>query len=342
MNIIVTACQVPFIFGGATHHINGLVEALRTAGHNVELMRFPFQFQPEESIHRLMTHCEALDLGRPNGQQVDRVISLQFPGYGVQHPHHVAWVMHQHRAVYELYDEASATPALARLRDAVAAYDRRVLSRAARLFANSPRVAERLQRYNGLTAEALAHPPANAARFRCAPAQPYIFYPSRLETLKRQDLLIEAARHLRSPVAILIAGTGGQHARYAGLIERYRLGDRVRLLGHISEEEKIAFYAHALGVFFGPFDEDYGYITLEAMLSAKPVLTCTDSGGPLAFVREGETGRVLPPAPEAIAEAIDALHADRDAAARMGRAGLDLYRALGISWPETVKRLLEA
>lgn len=340
MNIIVTACQVPFIFGGATHQVNGLVDALRGAGHEVELLRFPFQFQPESAIHALMQHCGGLDLERPNGQPVDRVISLQFPGYGVIHPHHVVWVMHQHRAVYELFDAATATPAQHALRAAVIDYDQRVLGRAHHLFAESPRVAERLQQFNGLASEPLAHPPAFADRFRCAPAQPYIFYPSRLETLKRQDLLIEAARHLRSPVAILIAGTGGQHAQLERKIAQHGLEHRVRLLGHLTEAEKFAFYAHALGVFFAPFDEDYGYITLEAMLSSKPVLTCTDSGGPLGFVVDGETGFVLPPAPEAIAAAIDRLYAGPDAAQRMGRAGRDHYLGLGISWARTVERLL--
>jgi len=340
MNIIVTACQVPFIFGGATHQVNGLVDALKQAGHDVELMRFPFQFHPESAIEALMGHCEHLDLTSPNGQRVDRVISLQFPGYGVIHPHHVVWVMHQHRAVYELYDATVATPEQAQLRQAVIDYDNRVLNRAHYRFAESARVAERLRQYNGIDAEPLAHPPAYEKRFCCAAAQPYIFFPSRLESLKRQTLLIEAARHLRSPVQILIAGTGGQHAELARRIEQYGLTHRVRLLGHLSEAEKIAFYAHALGVFFGPYDEDYGYITLEAMLSAKPVLTCTDSGGPLAFVVDGETGRVLPPQPEAIAEAIDKLHARPDHAARMGRAGLDHYRSLDINWSRTVERLL--
>lgn len=341
MNVIVTACHVPFIFGGATNHINGLVHALQQAGHNVELVRFPFQFQPESAIHNLMDYCEGLDLSRPNGQQVDRVISLQFPGYGVQHPHHVVWIMHQHRMAYELFDAAAATPEQTRLRDAVVAYDTRVLSRAHYRFANSQRVAQRLQQYNGLDATSLPHPPALAEAFRCGPAQPYIFCPSRLESLKRQDLLIEAARHLKSSVAIVIAGTGGQQERFQQMVRDYGLQDRVRFLGHITEAEKVAFYAHSLGVFFAPFDEDYGYITLEAMLSSKPVITCTDSGGPLEFVVEGETGRVLPPEPEAIAQAIDALHADQDAAARMGRAGLDRYRSMNISWANTVERLLE-
>lgn len=342
MNIIVTACQTPFIHGGASYHVEGLVKALREAGHRVELLRFLFQFQPESSIHGLMEHCASLDLRHPNGQQVDRVISLQFPGYGVQHPRHVVWVMHQHRAVYELYDPATASPQLQALRSAVIDYDNRVLAAAWRRFANSQRVAERLKEYNGLEAEPLAHPPAHAEAFRCAEAQPYIFYPSRLETLKRQHLLIEAARHLRSPVAILIAGTGGQQAGLAQLIRQHRLEHRVRLLGHISEAEKLAFYAHALGVFFGPFDEDYGYITLEAMLSSKPVITCTDSGGPLAFVIDGETGHIVPPDPLALAEAIDRLHASPDTAARLGRAGRARYHELGISWQTTLERLLAA
>lgn len=340
MNIIVTACQVPFIFGGATHQVNGLVKALQAAGHNVELLRFPFQFSPEAAIHALMKHCEGLDLSRPNGQTVDRVISLQFPGYGVQHPKHVVWVMHQHRAVYELFDPATATPEHVTLRAAVTEYDQRVLSRASHRFAESPRVAERLMQYNGLASEPLAHPPAFADRFCCAPAQPYIFYPSRLETLKRQDLLIEAARQLRSPVSILIAGTGGQHHALAQKIAHHGLEHRVRLLGHLTEAEKFAFYAHALAVFFGPYDEDYGYITLEAMLSSKPVLTCTDSGGPLAFVVDGETGFVLPPQPDAIAAAIDQLHAQPERAAQMGRAGRDHYLGMDINWTRTVERLL--
>lgn len=340
MNLIVTASQVPFISGGATYHVEGLVAALRRAGHTVELVRFPFQFHPESSIHELMTHCESLDLTRPNGQPVDRVISLQFPGYGVRHPYHVVWLMHQHRSVYELYQPGAAGPEQIQLRDAIHAYDSKVLGQASHLFANSQRVAERLLEYNGLKAEPLAHPPAYADLFRCDLAQPYVFYPSRLESLKRQDLLIEAARHMRSPVGILLAGTGGQERRYRDLIEKYDLQHRVKLLGQVTEAEKIAFYASALAVFFGPFDEDYGYITLEAMLSSKPVLTCSDSGGPLAFVRDGETGRVLPPDPFAIAQAIDELYAHPEHAARLGRAARAYYRTLDISWERTVERLL--
>ncbi|WPL15600.1 GDP-mannose-dependent alpha-(1-6)-phosphatidylinositol monomannoside mannosyltransferase [Thiorhodovibrio winogradskyi] len=340
MNILVTASHTPFIHGGASYLAQGLVAALRAAGHQVELMGFPFSFQPERDIHRLMDFCAGLDLSAPNGQPVERVISLQFPGYAVAHPHHTLWLIHQHRSVYELYDPNTATPEQSKLREAVIAFDQRYLARIPARFTISQRVADRLQDYSGISARGLLHPPAYAEGYYNAEPQPYLFCPSRLEQLKRQDLLIEAARHLRSPLVILIAGTGGQLSRYQQLIDQYGLHRRVRLLGSVSEAEKIALYANALAVFFAPFDEDYGYITLEAMLAAKPVITCTDSGGPLEFVLPDETGRVVPPDPQAIAAAIDHLHADRQAAIALGRAGRARYEALQLSWPRTVETLL--
>jgi glycosyltransferase involved in cell wall biosynthesis len=59
---------------------------------------------------------------------------------------------------------------------------------------------------------------------------------------------------------------------------------RVEWLGQ-SQRKKRALYAHTLGVIFPPVDEDYGYVTLEAMLASKPLITCTDSGAPLEFVQ---------------------------------------------------------
>lgn len=342
MNIIVTACHVPFIFGGATHHVQGTVDSLRAMGHEVELLRLPFQFAPEKAIHHVMQFAEELDLSMPNGQRVDRVISLQFPGYGIQHPHHIVWLMHQHRAVYELFDAEHATAAQLSLRDAVTAFDSRALGKVRHRFANSPRVAERLAQFNQLSSEPLLHPPALAPFFRCAPAQPYIFYPSRLESLKRQELLIRAAALVRSDVGILIAGTGGQEPAYRQLIAELKLEHKVRLLGHVSDAEKIAFYANCLGVFFGPHDEDYGYITLEAMLSAKPVITCMDSGGPLEFVMNQHTGHVVDPTAQSVAVAIDALAEDHAKAAEMGQAGLRHYQSKNIGWTHTIERLLAA
>jgi hypothetical protein len=157
LKILVTANLVPFMEGGAELHIAGVVRALQHAGHNVQLLRLPFRFSPEADIVRAMAHASSLDLVQPNGISIDQIISLQFPGYGIPHPDHRVWVMHQHRAVYELYDAAKAPPALTELREQVIAFDRAALSRANMVFANSQRVAERLRLFNAALSPPRGH-----------------------------------------------------------------------------------------------------------------------------------------------------------------------------------------
>ena len=59
----------------------------------------------------------------------------------------------------------------------------------------------------------------------------------------------------------------------------------------------MALYATCRGVLYVPFDEDFGYVTVEAFLSRKPVVTASDSGGPLEFVEDGASGFVAAPEP---------------------------------------------
>ena len=339
MRILVAANIAPFLHGGADYHIEGLAAALQRHGHEVVCLRFPFKFAPPSAIGDLMDLCEDYDLSRPNGVRVDCLISLQFPAYGLLHDNHRVWLMHQHRAAYELFDPPRASREEETLRARIREFDGRALGRIERRFANSSRVAERLHRNNGLEAVPLYHPPPKVASYYNAQASDYVFFPSRLESLKRQDLLIKAAGLVESPVGFLIAGDGGQWPRYERLVEDLGLADRVRLLGRITEREKLAYYANSLAVFYGPFDEDYGYVTLEAMLAAKPVITCRDSGGPLELVEHEGTGLVVEPAPEAVATAVDRLYRDRALARELGRAGRRHYQALEITWDRVVQTL---
>jgi glycosyltransferase involved in cell wall biosynthesis len=89
-----------------------------------------------------------------------------------------------------------------------------------------------------------------------------------------------------------------------------------------------------------PFDEDYGYVTLESMLASKPLLTCTDSGGVLEFAVDGETALVCEPDPVALAANMDRLWTDRALARRLGVQARARYDALGITWQAAVEALL--
>ena len=340
MRVIVATVQVPFIVGGAELHARGLETHLRRAGHEVEIVTFPFKFTPERFISDLMDFIANIQFDNFGWVSVDKLIALRFPAYYVRHLDKVIWLLHQHRAVYDLYDEATADDSLKALREQIHRFDTEMIGACPHVYANSRNVAQRLQRYNQVAAAPLYHPPFNSERFYCGEQYPYIFYPSRLEQLKRQHLLIEAMRHVRSDLKLIISGVGGMEAEYRALVDRHRLHDRVALLGHLPDAEKYAWYANALAVAYPPYDEDYGYVTLEAMLSSKPVLTCTDSGGPLEFVVDGETGIVAEPDPQVLAEKLDWLCAHRSHAARMGQNGRRHYAGQQISWDNVVQTLL--
>jgi glycosyltransferase involved in cell wall biosynthesis len=112
----------------------------------------------------------------------------------------------------------------------------------------------------------------------------------------------------------------------------------VRFLGEVADDEIVRLYAGALGVIFPPYDEDYGYVTIEAFLARKPVVTTTDAGGPTEFVEDGVNGWVARPEPEALGAAIARLSGDRAQAAAFGAAGYE--RARTITWDGVVDRLI--
>jgi glycosyltransferase involved in cell wall biosynthesis len=338
MKIAIATVQAPFIRGGAELLAEGLLEACRVAGHQADLVSMPFRFAPDHEVARAMAAWEAEDFTRLNGHSPDVVIGLKFPAYYLQHPNQRLWLLHQHRVAYDLWQEDG--PLSAALRDEIWQRDSEYLARIPHRFTIAENVCARLRRFNGLESQALYPPPLHPERFYRAEALPYIFFPSRLEKLKRQSLLIEAMAQVRAPIAALIAGTGSQQADCAALIERLGLGGRVRLLGEITEQELQSLYARCLGVFYAPYDEDYGYVTLEAMLSAKPVITCTDSGGPLEFVTDRETGLIVEPDPAAIAQAIESLAHNTRAAAALGDAGFAKYQSLNINWNAVLNPLL--
>ena len=89
-----------------------------------------------------------------------------------------------------------------------------------------------------------------------------------------------------------------------------------------------------------PYQEDYGYVTLEAFLARKPVVTASDSGGTLEFVADGVNGYVCDPTPDALAAAVNRLGADPALAAALGDRGYGV--AAGITWDHVVDRLVGA
>lgn len=348
MRILIATVQIPFVRGGAEIHAEELREALRRAGHEAEIVAIPFRWYPPERIVDQILACRLLDLTEFTGIKVDMLIGLKFPAYLIPHPNKVLWILHQHRQAYDLWNDTELGdlvnfPDGAKVRDVVRNADRQLIPEARAVFANSQTVAARLKKYCGLDSTPLYHPPRDAESFYCAEAEDYLFFPSRLSPAKRQERVLEALSLTRRPVRVLFAGAADAPAyeqELKTLADSLKIAQRVTWLGHVSEKKKRELYARALGVVYTPRDEDYGYVTLEAMLSSKPVITCADSGGTLEFVCDGETGLIAEPTAQALADAFDALWQNRRRAKSWGRAGRARYESLNISWPTVVEALL--
>jgi len=340
--VVVCEARVPFIEGGAERLVSGLIDRLKVHGYRAERVSIPFKWYPKEELLSQAAAWRLVDLSESNGEPIDAVIATKFPTYFVRHPNKVTWLLHQYRAIYDLcgtpYSEFGHTEADVRLRDRLIALDTEVLGESARLFTIAGNVAARLARYNGLMAERLYHPPPLAGRLRADPAGDYVLSVGRLEANKRVDLILRALAHTDRNVRLVVAGDGPLRESLEAVAAAAGVADRVTWTGPIDEPQLIELYAGALGVVFPPFDEDYGYVTLEAFLSRKPVVTTTDAGGPLEFVEDGINGFVTAPAPEAIGAAMTALHVDRTRARALGDAGYDRVRS--ITWDAAIERLV--
>ncbi len=349
MRVAVLHPQTAFVRGGAETHAEALVRALKAAGHEADLVQIAGKWYPASQLAHQMAVWRSFDITESNGLKVDAVIALKFPAYLIEHERKIVWLIHQHRTAYELWDhpefaDLSRQDDGAGVRDMVWNADRLALNEAKRVFTNSKNVQERLWSSLRIPSEHLYHPSGVTEHLldqTPGPYGDYVLFPSRMESLKRQSLVIDAMTHVRSDVKLVLVGRGPDEPQLRERVQRLRLTDKVRFEIGVSDDRLHQLYLGALAVYFGPFDEDYGYVTLEGFAAERPVVTLTDSGGPLEFVADGETGFVRPPEPKDIAEAFDRLQGDHDLAARMGKAGNAFVRAEVPRWPDVVARLLD-
>jgi glycosyltransferase involved in cell wall biosynthesis len=341
LRIVVADAHVPFVQGGAELHVRSLVDELRRRGHEAERVALPFRSQPKSELLAQAAAWRLLDLSSSNGIPIDLLIATRFPTYFARHPRKVAWVIHQHRAAYELcgteYSDFTHAEEDVAIRKRLMALDTQMLAECRHVFANAQNTANRLARFNGIAARALYHPPALAGRLRAGDFGDYVLSVGRLERVKRADLAVRAMAHVTEPVRLRVVGDGSGRAELEAIAAGIP-GRSIEFLGAASQDQLVDLYAGALGVVYAPYDEDYGYVTLEAFLAGKPVVTASDSGGTLEFVEHERNGFVASPDPEAIAAAIDRLARDRRLAANLGAAGRE--RAHTVTWDGVIEQLL--
>ena len=337
--------MAPFVRGGAeelAYHLCSHLNA--TPGVRAEILRVPFSWEPFERLANEVFINRMLQL-----VNVDRVIALKFPAYLIPHDPKILWLLHQHRQAYDLRDRGESnipdTPRGEKIRELIRRADAQAFSTCRRIFTISRVTQERLKRYNGFDSEILMTPLNNPGMFVNRGDDGYIFAGGRINSAKRQHLLVEAMALTNSAGKLIVAGPPDMPSdadRLRDTVERLRLEERVVLDFGFHPVGKIADYvSRARACAYLPVDEDaVGYVTIEAVSAAKPVITLSDSGGTLQLVLDRETGYVVEPDAKAIADAMDSIWSDPVQSKQMGKAALQLWESLNVTWPITVEKLL--
>jgi glycosyltransferase involved in cell wall biosynthesis len=344
MKVLIVNNMAPFVWGGAEELAAHLQKNIVLAGHQAEVLRLPFQWEPAARIPSQMLLVRAMEL-----HNVDHVVALKFPAYLIRHPKKTLWLLHQYRQAYDLFDagQTNLPPGAEgeRLRTLIRHADDESFRESRHIFTNSEVTRQRLAKYNGFNAEVLLPPLNDPELFANGPRGDYIFAGGRINSMKRQLLLVEAMREADSSVKLLIAGPPDTPADAQALVtavEQSGLQDRIRLdLRFLPRHTYAEYVRGAAAVAYLPFDEDsLGYVTMEAALAGKALLTTSDAGGILGLVKHHETGWVSEPNAASLASAMIAVFAQAPVTARYGEAARALWLSLDINWPATVERLL--
>ena len=169
-----------------------------------------------------------------------------------------------------------------------------------------------------------------------------ILFLGRFESRKGVMYLLKAYRQLRRRgvnCRLLLAGAGPQEREIWRYIATRRL-QGVELLGRISDEDKIRYFATA-DVYVSPAtgQESMGIVLLEALASGTPIV-CSDIHGYRSVVRRGEQGLLVPPRDvTALADALEKVLSDPEMRARMSQSARQ--RAVQFGWDNITAKVEE-
>jgi len=205
---------------------------------------------------------------------------------------------------------------------------RRVLKRANRIIATSPRYIE-TSPWLAAVADKCTVIPLGIDHRRFAPplvpfdGPPTALFVGRLRYYKGLDTLLHALVDVPE-VSLNVVGTGPMQDEWAALAHSLGVDGRVHFLGEIPDENLPAQY-HAAHFFVLPANaraEAFGTVLLEAMASGLPCVSTEVGTGTSWVVRDGVTGRVVPPQdPAALAAALRELVDNPEKRRVMGQAG---------------------
>jgi glycosyltransferase involved in cell wall biosynthesis len=168
-----------------------------------------------------------------------------------------------------------------------------------------------------------------------------VVFVGNVEPRKGLDTLVDGLAGVAEPWTLTVVGehADADHVRSVRTrAESAGIGDRVDLVGRLSDADLAAVLARGHVLAVPSRYEGFGIVYLEGMSFGLPAVASTAGGAP-EVVTDGETGLLVEPDdPAAVADALSRLAGDRDLLARMGRAARRRYEAHP-DWEETTTRV---
>jgi phosphatidyl-myo-inositol dimannoside synthase len=150
------------------------------------------------------------------------------------------------------------------------------------------------------------------------------------ERYKGADELIRAVAQLRAAhpdLNLVVVGSGDDLPRLRQLARDLGAAEGVHFLESLAREEVAACYARADVFALPSTGEGFGFVFLEAMAFAKPVIGAA-AGGATDLIEDGSNGLLIPPGDVAsLAQALERLLHDHSLRAEMGRRGTERVRS---------------
>ena len=327
------------VLGGIENHMRTLAEGLARRGHDVAVL----VCHPEDRTDvQMLNGVRVIRAARvrtvastPLSLELPKLLARERPDIThLQFPYPVGEVSHwlrgrHHRTVISYQSDVVRQRAIGIVYRPLMRWG---LRRADSLLATSPNYVVSSPELVRLANKCLVVPIGiDVDRFAAPPrtrrTRPTLLFVGRHRYYKGLDDLLRAMPDINGE--LIVAGDGPMRSAWEKLAAELELGDKVRFIGVVPDEDLPALYRCA-DVFVLPASarsEAYGIVLVEAMAAGLPCITTELGTGTSYVVQDGITGVVVPArTPAALADAANRLLADESLRNRMGEAGQERAR----------------
>ena len=153
-----------------------------------------------------------------------------------------------------------------------------------------------------------------------------LLFVGRITFSKGLHVLLEALRHIKKSVRLMIIGSVWSHKYYQDILKLTEMENRegkhkITYLGAMDQADILKWYQKASIFILPSFGEGFPVVIIEALSCETPVVA-THVGGIPEIVRNHENGILVPQSnPLKLAEAIQHLLDNKDVRIRLGREG---------------------